>query len=205
MRLRKILPLLMLSASFAAAQAGGQQVSGDPNNPNNQMNNVPTLLDHGSGTDQGHEWPTATPADKQFAQMTAQRARLEIELGKLAMERGSAPGVKALAQRTSDDYSKWLAMLERASSRLQIRIPGELDKNRKAVVNRLASLQGSEFDQEYIKEMTNLQNRALTVTQYEAANAGVNGFRNWAGLMMPALEEHMKLTKSALRSDGAVK
>jgi len=60
-------------------------------------------------------------------------------------------------------------------------------------------LTGSEFDTAYVKEMTDLQNRALTITQHEAANAGFSRFRNWAGLMMPTLEEHMKLTKTALQ------
>jgi len=198
MGLRQNIQILLIAASAATAQTQ-QQNSADPNNPANQNGGVPTLLNHGAGFDELNQGPFPTVTDKQFAQLTMYRAMLEIQLGQMAIERGTAPGVKALGHRMVADYSKWKTGLERAAGRFEIKVPSDLDAKRKATVDRLAGLTGREFDQAYVKEMMDLQNRALTITQHEAANAGFARFRNWAGLMMPTLEEHMKMTKQALQ------
>lgn len=196
MRLRYNFHIALLAAAGLSAQAQqpGNPNPGDPNNQNNGQVNA-SILEHGSGLDQMNQGPFVTGTDRQYAQNFAMRAMMQIELGKIAKERGSSSLVKLIAQRMIDDYSKWQGGLQRAATRLEIKLPTELDGRRRDTVKRLSALSGEAFDREYVKEMLRINNRALNSTQYEAANAGVTGFRNWAGLIMPTLLEHQKLTK----------
>jgi putative membrane protein len=106
--------------------------------------------------------------------------------------------VRNLGQRMVDDYTKWSNGIHRASARLNIPLPEDLDAKRKARVGKVKALSGPEFDQAYLKEMVHLQNKALTITQYEATNAGVTMFRNWAGKMMPTIQEQLRVAKQCL-------
>jgi putative membrane protein len=214
---------------FAAAGAScfAQQTgSTDPYNPQNQRtlnnnsmptnppvnsafpgapNNVePSILDMGTGTDQGNIGPFVTPADRQFATMTAARALMEIRLSQAAADKASSDGVRQLARRMVDDYTKWTNGITRASVHLGIKIPTELDAKHQAEADSILALSGPAFDEAYLRMMVHLQNKALTITHYEADHAGVTGFRTWAGIMIPTIQEELKLAKQEANSGAMV-
>jgi putative membrane protein len=207
--------VVIFAAAGASCFAQSQMNTNDPYNPQNQRlvntqtnppvnsaypgspNNIaPSILDMGSGTDQGNIGPFVTMADKQFARMTATRAMIELPLSQAAAEKGSTEQVRQLGRRMVEDYSIWSNSITRASARLKIELPAKLDEKHQAEVDRILALTGPAFDEAYLKEMVHLQDKALTVTHYEAENAGVTGFRNWAGIMIPTIQEELKLAKS---------
>lgn len=172
-----------------------------PGAPNNVE---PSLISLGTGTDQGNIGPFVTPADKQFAGMTAMRSMMELKLSQAAAERASGEGVRQLAHRMVDDYTKWSDGLTHVSERLSIQVPTELDAKHQAEVDRVLALSGTAFDDAYLKIMVHLQNKALTITHYEAENAGVARLRTWAGVMIPTIQEELKLAKQAQNSSALV-
>jgi putative membrane protein len=123
---------------------------------------------------------------------------MEISLGQTAIEKGFTDGVRKLGQRMVDDYTRWLATLRRASERLNLEIPSALDAKQQAEVDKITALSGAAFDQAFLKEMIRLQNKALTVTAFEATNAGVSGFRRWATAVAPSMEGELLLAKQNL-------
>jgi putative membrane protein len=193
------------------ANLDAQQVNNDPNNPNNSSQRGPanaraanaanaanpTLMEMGTGMDQGNIGPFVTLSDKQFARMTALRLMMEIQLSNAAMEKSDSDTVKQLSRRILDDYKKSHSTLERVSLRVGISLPSELDHKRKSRVEKISALSEPDFDRAYLKEMVRLHDRALTVTQYEAANAGVTAFRNWAGLLIPSIQDQLRMAKAA--------
>jgi putative membrane protein len=158
---------------------------------------TPTLADMGFGTDQGNAGPFVTLADKQFAQVTAVRALIEVQLGHRALENADRTDVKTVAQHMIDDYTQWGAGMQKAAAYLKTSLPAEPDAKRKAELDRICALSGAAFDRAYLSEVVHLQNEALTVTQYESANAGVTGFRHWAGVMVPKLQDEIKMAGRA--------
>ncbi len=198
----------LLAASCAALAQ--QQPSGDPNNPQRsapstsstgQNQSAPSILDMGFGTDQGNVGIFPTAMDKQFAQRTAIRSMMEIQLAEAALDKSETESAKQLAHRILDDYSKWTPIIEKISARARITLPTGLDSKHKAEVEKVTALSGSEFDRAFFHEMVRLQNRALTVTHYEADNAGLAAFRGWSGNAIPAMQDHLHLAKQGL--DGA--
>jgi putative membrane protein len=173
-------------------------------NVNSNLRLPPSLADMGFGSDQGNTGPFVTISDKQFAQMTALRALMEVQLGRKALETSDRSDVKSVAQHMIDDYTQWGEGIQKAAAYLKISLPPEPDAKRKAEVDRICSLSGAEFDKAYLAEVIHLQNKALTVTQYEAANAGVTGFRHWAGVMAPKLQDEIKLARRSLSGDTLV-
>lgn len=183
-------------------------VTGRTTNPNNTIDNniiAPTLMDLGAGTDQGNVGHFVTMSDKQFAQMLVTRSMMEIELGKMAAERGGSQPVKQIGQRMVDDYTQWSAGMVRAARGLGIKLPTQLDAKQRATVDRIGALSGPEFDSAYLKEVVSLQSKALTMAEHEAANAGVTGFRHFAGVSVPVIQEQIKEAKAAMTGSVASK
>jgi len=200
----------ILIVGGAYAQSNAQLSNYDQYNPNmrrapvtstpsgNPANITPSLMDMGFGTDQGNIGPFVTSSDKQFAQATAMRALVQLKLAEAALQKSDRSDVKGVAQRITDDYTRWGDGVRRASAYLNIRIPSEIDSRHQGDIDRILGLSGPEFDEAYLKEVSRLQRKALIITQYEAENAGVTGFRHWAGVMIPALQSEIRAAHEAL-------
>jgi putative membrane protein len=201
--------LLVAVAAILTVSGACAQMNYDPYNPQtrrdppattgsgNPSNIQPSLIDMGFGTDQGNIGPFVTATDKEFAQITARRALMEMQLGHAALEKSDRSDVKAVAQRMIDDYSKWGEGMHKAAAYLKIELAAKLDAKHEAVVDRICALSGSAFDKAYLSEVIHLQHKALTVTQYEAENAGSTGFRHWAGVMVPKIQDEVHLARQS--------
>jgi putative membrane protein len=202
----------ILTVFSATAQINNGQVNTqtnyDPYNPQMRRESAPpqtpSLIDMGFGTDEGNIGPFVTIPDKQFAQITAIRTMMELRLAQRAIATSDRPDVRAVAQRMNDDYTRWGSGMQRAAAYLKIQLPADLDAKHQAEVDRICALSGPEFDEAYLKEVVRLQDKALTVTQYEAQNAGITGFRHWAGVMVPELQDEVKMAKKSLSFDTIV-
>ncbi|MDP9170648.1 MAG: DUF4142 domain-containing protein [Acidobacteriota bacterium] len=223
MRIQRLLLTTAVTAGLCAAQQGtattdsttlqNQRLRGTSaqtgattaNGTHNADSVTPTLLDYGTGTDQGNSGHFVTMSDKQFATMLASRSLLEIQLGNIAAERGTTDAVKQVGREMSVEYTKWSTGITKAAAGLGLKLPTELDARHQATFDRISALNGPEFDAAYLKEMVTLQNKALTIAQYEAANAGVAGFRHWAGVMVPIIQSQLKDARQAMAGSTVAK
>jgi predicted outer membrane protein len=209
LKLRHVVAAI-LTVGGAHGQSNAQLSNYDQYDPNmrrnpvtftpsgNPANVTPSLMDMGFGTDQANIGPFVTSSDKQFAQATTIRALVQLRLAEAAARKSDRADVRAVAQRMTDDYTRWGDGMRRVSAYLNIKVPSEIDARRQGDVDRILALSGAEFDQAYLKEVLKLQRKALTITQYEAENAGVTGFRHWAGVMVPALQTEIRAAHEAL-------
>ena len=200
--------MLVATAAILTVSGAYAQTNYDPYNPQMERQPkpaaAPSLNDLGFGTDQANVGPFVTLSDKQFAQVTAVRALMEVQLGRKALETSDRQDVKTVAQHMIDDYTKWGDGMQKAAAYLKISLPAEPDAKQKAEEDKIGTLSGAPFDKAYLSEVVHLQNEALTVTQYEAANAGVTGFRHWAGVMVPKLQDEIRMARESLSGNGLV-
>jgi putative membrane protein len=193
-----------LFVAVGCASAQNATTASDPYNPNTRRTAQgnqppePSLIDMGFGTDEGNVGPFVTNTDKQYAQSMSVRGMMEIRLGQAALEKSGRDDVKSVAHRMITDYLGWDAGMEKAAAKLGIAMPSEMDAKDKAEVDRISALSGPEFDRAYLKEVIRLQTKALTMSHHEASNAAVSGFRHWAGIVIPNLQEQVHEAQKAL-------
>jgi putative membrane protein len=92
-------------------------------------------------------------ADKTFVNDMIIANMGEVELGKLAVERSSNAEVKKFGQMMIDDHTKAGDKLKAVASAHNIPIPTDLDSKHRDLRDRLAKLNGSAFDHEYMEAM----------------------------------------------------
>ena len=90
---------------------------------------------------------------KDFIHHVAIANTAEIDLGKLAADRGTASEVKKFAQMMVDDHTASGDKLKALASDLKINAPGELDEKHTDQRDKLAKQSGADFDREYASAM----------------------------------------------------
>jgi predicted outer membrane protein len=94
--------------------------------------------------------------------------------------------------------------MAKAAKKLSIELPTELDAKDKAEVDRICALSGPAFDEAYLKAVVRLQSKALSMSHHEASDAAVSGFRHWAGVVIPNLQEQVHTAQVALKANQTV-
>ena len=134
--------------------------------------------------------------DQTFVHMASNGGVAEVKLGQLAIERAASPEVKQFGQRMVTDHTKAnqeLAIIVQAKN---MPIAPELDPQHRAMADKLATLQGAAFDQEYLQGQVtdHEQTIALFTTQIkEGQDADLKAF---ASKTLPTLQEHLHMVQA---------
>ena len=143
-----------------------------------------------------------------FVQKAAVVNIAEVELGQLAAQRAEHADVKRFARTMVDDHSTSLDELTTAASRGGVQVTRTLDEKHRELHQRLSSLQGKEFDREFMKAMVEgheeaaalLENRAERAASNPAATTSngtpLNGeVDQWAAKTLPQVRAHLEQAK----------
>ena len=93
------------------------------------------------------------PDSKAFVNDLTIAGLAEVQLGKLAAERGASPDVKSFGQMMVKDHTQAANELKPIAMQLNVQQPTQVDQKHKDLADKLSKLQGSEFDREYINAM----------------------------------------------------
>jgi putative membrane protein len=136
-----------------------------------------------------------TAADRAFAREAAIGGMAEVELGKLASDKGSSADVKQFGQRMVDDHSKANDELKEWAQKANFTLPAQLDAKHKATHDRLAKLSGPAFDRAYMRDM--VKDHQEDVAAFRKASKSLHDadLKAFASKTLPTLEEHLQQAK----------
>jgi putative membrane protein len=135
-------------------------------------------------------------ADRRFVMEAAMGGMTEVELGRLAAERGSSDAVKQFGQRMVDDHSRANSELMQLVSGKGITLPTALDAKHQAMVAKMSRLSGAAFDSAYAKEMVKDHNKAVALFQREATGGADADLKAFAQKTLPTLQEHLRMARA---------
>lgn len=141
--------------------------------------------------------------DAAFALRAAQGGVAEVQLGELALQKTSSPGVKAFAHKMVDDHSKANDQLKAAAAKGRLTLPATMDAKDQSLYNKLSSLSGAAFDKAYMKAMVKDHQEDIKDFQSEA-NKGTNvEIKSFAVGTLPTLQQQLEVAKSTERELGS--
>jgi len=91
--------------------------------------------------------------DKDFVNDAAIAGMAEVELGRMASEKGASPDVKKFGKMMVDDHTAAGDKLKAIATQHNVEWPAALDDKHRDLRDKLAKLSGSEFDREYMSAM----------------------------------------------------
>jgi len=191
--MRPMLPLCLLAlvaGAAAAAPAPTPDTSPAFTNPGFANPDTPGLLEAKPAPS------TANVTDIVFTKMLAMGSRAEVELGKLAGSRASAPGVKSFAQRMVKDHDDANSRLASAARASKVDLPKDLDAEHVAARGELDRLNGKDFDLKYIDSQIKDHQKAAQLLIYEIGQGQSSDTRRFAVQTLPTVMEHLEMAKS---------
>ncbi len=133
----------------------------------------------------------ADMADAHFAKAAAQGGMAEIQLGKLAADRGSNATVKAFGERMVVQHGAAGDQLKAAAQQANIVLPTTASSKDQQIYDRLARLNGSDFDRAYADDMVRDHEQDLNEFQNEANNGKNSSIRAFAAQTVPMIQQHL--------------
>jgi len=142
-------------------------------------------------------------ADMKFAKEAAIGGLMEVELGKVAVQKASNDKVKEFGQRMVDDHTKASDQLKSIAAKENITLPTELDAKHKAMVDKMSGMSGAAFDRAYMADMVKDHQHDVADFQKESTSGSDDALKAWAGTTLPTLQEHLRIAKETDSSLGS--
>jgi putative membrane protein len=147
-------------------------------------------------TEQPSASPTKSPAnnalsgkDKSFMKEAAQGGMMEVDMGKMAQQKGKSADVKKIGSRMVADHSKANAELMAIAKKKGVDLSKEKAK--------MEHLKDADFDKEYINAMVKDHEKDLAAFQGEAKNGSDADVKAFASKTSEVIKKHLELVKAA--------
>ncbi|MCU0541649.1 MAG: DUF4142 domain-containing protein [Oscillatoriaceae cyanobacterium Prado104] len=178
-----------------------------PNTPNAPANNNPGRSPNTPNAPANNNNPggtTNTPTgenstnslsarDRNFVLQAAQNGMLEVELGRLAVQRGSSAAIKQHGQQMVQEHSQANQELMQLATQKGMEVSREMNAQNQALRQRLAGLSGATFDTAYQQAMRDSHSRAIALFQAQSQQGQDPELKAWATQLLPDLQAHLQM------------
>ena len=140
--------------------------------------------------------------DQEFVQEQLAMGKAEVELGKLAQQRGTHADVKNYGQMMETDHRMAGEELKEIANRANGRPQGRDDSAKDAhgdhveLREELSKLSGGEFDRRYLDEMVEDHEKGIDALEGRAERADHPQIREWAAKTLPKMRNHLAKAKA---------
>ncbi|HEY1464469.1 MAG TPA: DUF4142 domain-containing protein [Terriglobales bacterium] len=136
--------------------------------------------------------PSTSSSDQMFVKEAAEGGMAEVELGQLALEKGSSDAVKQFGQRMVNDHGQANEKLKALASTKGIQLPAKPGAKDKATKARLSKMSGTSFDRAYMKDMLADHQKDIAAFQKESRSGSDPEIKQFASETLPTLQDHLK-------------
>jgi putative membrane protein len=136
------------------------------------------------------------PSAKDFVDAAVETGYLEIEAAKLAAEKSQNLQVLRFADMMSQAYARAndsAAQLARAN---EFEIPAEPSRAGRELLEKLAQLEGPDFDRTYSGKMLEAQKKNLQRFQAAAESASDQAIQSFAASQLPGMRDRMRIAQT---------
>lgn len=185
-----VLSLACMFAMLAGLSIAQDQTSGGNSN-SSQSGNANSNRGGSATARQG-----SNSADAKFAMTAAQDGMTEVELGRLAVQKGMSDAVKQFGQRMIDDHTTANQQLMQLATSKGMTLPTSLDAKHAAMVQKFQRLDGAAFDRAYAKQMVQDHKKAVDLFQKEADRGMDADLKAFASQTLPVLQGHLSMAQA---------
>jgi putative membrane protein len=134
--------------------------------------------------------------DTEFMKKAAQGGMTEVELGKVAGEKGSSDQVKDFGARMVKDHTAANDKLKDLAAKKNVTLSATLDAKHQAMIDKMSKLSGPAFDKAYVNGMVHDHATTVAMFKQEAASGQDPDVKAFASDTLPTLEDHYSSIKS---------
>lgn len=144
-------------------------------------------------------------ADKAFMEKAAMGGMVEVEMGRLAQQKGTSQQVKDFGARMVQDHGAANNELMQLASKKGLQMPSDAGSAHKRDVQKLSGLSGAQFDREYMAHMVKDHRKDVSDFEKASKSAKDSDVKAFAAKTLPVLQEHLKLAQTTQDAVKAAK
>lgn len=142
------------------------------------------------------EEDNAKEDDSQYLVDAAETDLKEIEIGKLAQQKGVDADVKAYGKMLVDDHTKSFNEVKALAGKKQITLPATITEDGQDDYNKLNEKTGLDFDKKFAEMMVDGHEKNIDKAQKASEKANDEEIRMWAANKLTALTKHRDHAKT---------
>ena len=129
---------------------------------------------------------------RSFVNEAATGGMMEVELGRIASEKGKSQKVKDFGKMMVDDHTKANNDLKALASKKNIDVPAALTDDQTKDVDALSKKSGAEFDKAYVDMMVADHKKDISEFKDASGKLTDNDIKNFATATLPTLQKHLE-------------
>lgn len=134
-------------------------------------------------------------ADQAFVQRAAASGMAAVQLGQLAIQKGTTTQVKQLGLRLANDTNAANQDLMQIALEANVDLPTEPDRLSMSTFQRLRGTVGSDFDTAFAQAVLQLSRRDLTEFRKESQTSKDPGLREFSKKYVQMTQQHLRLAQ----------
>jgi putative membrane protein len=134
-------------------------------------------------------------SDKLFIRQAAIGGRAEVELGKLAQQKGNSEAVRNFGERMVNDHSKANDQLMHLAKDADPSIPKEPDPEHTRIRDELNKTSGKDFDVAYMASQIQDHQKTVNLLLWAITFAQSAELTKYAADTLPTVMEHLEIAK----------
>jgi putative membrane protein len=161
-------------------------------NPGGMAPDTPGLDAAKPATDYGNN------QDKLFVKLAAEGGQAEVDLGKLAQQKGSSDAVRKFADRMVADHGKSNDRLMRSGRALKVEVPktpGAQDPEHKTIRQQMEGASGVDFDRAYLTSQIQNHQKTANLLLWEISYGQNQDLTKYASDTLPVVLDHLDMAK----------
>lgn len=131
-----------------------------------------------------------------FLMAAAEMQLEEINLGKLAQQKGTTPHVKELGKMMEVDHTKTLAELNTLAQSKSVAIPATATEDSMETQKDLMEKEGNDFGKAYSDMMVEHHEDAIELFEKAATDSEDAEIKAWAAEKLPTMRTHLEHAKA---------
>ena len=139
-----------------------------------------------------------SPPGQAFITKAVQGNLAEVQMGRLAQEKGHSDETKAFGQRLVTDHSHANERASAVASGIGVTPPTEPTAKQRADHDRLAKLSGASFDRAFAAHM--VADHEKDVREYRAEAKKKDAAAAYAAETLPVLEQHLQMAQGLAKA-----
>ena len=134
-------------------------------------------------------------ADRNFVRAAAAGGLAEVELGRLANQKGNSSEARQFGQRMVNDHSKANDQLKQIAAAANIPLPNAPGPEDQAMRDHLDKMQGDAFDRDYIRGQITAHQETAQLFEYEIGSGQDVGLKTFASQTLPVVMQHLEMAQ----------
>lgn len=186
-KLGLIVVSLMILPAFAFSQESQTKDDKSTSVTSSQSTGTGSVSSKVSGYDRGKEL--------EFVNEAASGGLMEIQLGRLAQQKGSSQQVKDYGRMMERDHADASNKLKMNMQKLGIPAPSTMLQKHEDNIEKLSKESGAEFDKAYIDLMVKDHKEDVNKFEKAAENIQEPSLKEWTSNTLPVLKKHLALAE----------